>query len=82
MPRADRPQAITLGADNTIMCGAATPFGMPVSQSQAGVDQKAMAVLHQTMTHEQTWFPSLRPSDKPGIRVARARPGIDESIVM
>src|SRR5271154_7220540 len=28
------------------------PFGVPVSQGQAGVDQQAMTVLHQPMTDE------------------------------
>ncbi len=29
------------------------PFGMPVSQGQAGVDQQVMTVLHQPMPDEK-----------------------------
>ncbi|ESW94419.1 hypothetical protein X769_32915 [Mesorhizobium sp. LSJC268A00] len=49
-----------------VQCGY--PFGMPVSQCQAGVDQQAMAVLQ---THEaQLGFLAFALPIKPGIGIA------------
>lgn len=49
--RAERDRLWPVGARlNPVQCRH--PFGMPVGECQAGVDQKAMAVLHQLMPHK------------------------------
>src|SRR5690606_11715108 len=45
----DGPRPVSPGFDH-VQCRH--PLGITVGQSQAGIDQKAMAVLHQPMPHE------------------------------
>ena len=46
------------------------PLGMAVGQGQAGIDQQAVAVLHQPMPHEaQLRLLALALAVEPGIRI-------------